>query len=188
MFYHVSREATGDSAENHPYLSYTNYRKDNAFIVISLNTFMRDAHHEHWDGFSTNRVADRLYIEFENTFLSVPQITGVYPWYHELGYLIKTTARSSLFTTTFTISIANNVNVSDTLLPLQEGAVVNEIKMALHSRRALAMWRWISSMSRTVGRRTSPPSQQSRHSLVCALCASSRIGRCSETWSPLLTR
>ena len=125
MFYHVSREATGDSAENHPYLSYTNYRKDNAFIVISLNTFMRDAHHEHWDGFSTNRVADRLYIEFENTFLSVPQITGVYPWYHELGYLDNNVGLNckvfTVYDNIYYIDRNNNLNVSDTLLPLQEG-------------------------------------------------------------------
>ena len=125
MFYHVSREATGDSAENHPYLSYTNYRKDNAFIVISLNTFMRDAHHEHWDGFSTNRVADRLYIEFENTFLSVPQITGVYPWYHELGYLDNNIGLNckvfTVYDNIYYIDRNNNLNVSDTLLPLQEG-------------------------------------------------------------------
>lgn len=125
MFYHISREAMGDSAEHHPYFNFSSFAKDSAIIVISLNTFMRDAHHEHWDGFSTNRVADRLYVEFQSTFLTIPQSTAISPWYYDLGYVDNCTGLNckvfTVYDNIYYIDRNNNLNVSDTLLPLQEG-------------------------------------------------------------------
>lgn len=125
MFYHISREAMGDSAENHPYFRYDSFRKDMAVIVISLNTFMRDAHHEFWDGFSTNRVADRLYIEFENIPFSIPQASAILPWYDDIGYDDNNIGFNckvfTIYDNIYYIDRNNNLNVSDTLLPLQEG-------------------------------------------------------------------
>lgn len=127
MFYHVSREAMGDSAENHPYFSYEKFRKDMAVIVISLNTFMRDAHHEFWDGFSTNRVADRLYVEFEHIPLDISKISAIAPYYHDLGYFDNCDKLNckvfTVYDNIYYIDRDNNLNVSDTLLPLQEGRI-----------------------------------------------------------------
>ena len=124
MFYHISREAMGDKAEDHPFFSRKSFDQDGAYIVISLNTFMRDAHHEFWDGFSTNRVADRLYVEFENTFLLSGNLAAIPPWYYDTGYVDNC---QNLICKVFTvydniyyIDRNNNLNVSDTLLPLQE--------------------------------------------------------------------
>ena len=125
MFYHISREAMGDSAENHPYFSYDSFRRDGAIVVISLNTFMRDAHREFWDGFSTNRVADRLYVEFFIDEFHIPMLTAIAPWYYDLGYNdIDRNLVCKVFTVydnIYYIDRNNNLNVSDTLLPLQEG-------------------------------------------------------------------
>ena len=125
MFYHISREAMGDSAENHPYFRYDSFRKDMAVIVISLNTFMRDAHHEFWDGFSTNRVADRLYIEFESTPVEMQHAGEILPWYHHIGYNDNCDKLNckvfTIYDNIYYIDRNNNLNVSDTLLPLQEG-------------------------------------------------------------------
>ena len=125
MFYHISREAMGDSAENHPYLNYASFRKDMAVIVISLNTFMRDAHHEFWDGFSTNRVADRLYIEFESTPVEMEYAANILPWYRNIGYNDNCDKLNckvfTIYDNIYYIDRNNNLNVSDTLLPLQEG-------------------------------------------------------------------
>ena len=125
MFYHISREAMGDSAENHPYFRYDSFRKDMAVIVISLNTFMRDAHHEFWDGFSTNRVADRLYVEFEHSPFSSPQASSILPWYDDIGYDDNNIGLNckvfTIYDNIYYIDRNNNLNVSDTLLPLQEG-------------------------------------------------------------------
>ena len=125
MFYHISREAMGDSAEDHPYFSYDSFRRDGAIVVISLNTFMRDAHREFWDGFSTNRVADRLYVEFNIDEFHVPMLTAMAPWYYDLGYNdIDRNLVCKVFTVydnIYYIDRNNNLNVSDTLLPLQEG-------------------------------------------------------------------
>ena len=125
MFYHISREAMGDSAEDHPIFKYEAFRKDMAVIIISLNTFMRDAHHEFWDGFSTNRVADRLYVEFENTPVEIGTATSIMPWYHDIGYndnCAKLNCKVfTVYDNIYYIDRNNNLNVSDTLLPLQEG-------------------------------------------------------------------
>ena len=126
MFYHISREATGDSAEEHPYFKYDSFRKDGmSAIVISLNTFMRDAHHEFWDGFSTNRVADRLYIEFETAFLAQDEADKLAPWYYAHNYqgnITKLVCKVfTIYDNIYYIDRNNNLNVSDTLLPLQEG-------------------------------------------------------------------
>ena len=125
MFYHISREAMGDSAENHPYLNYASFRKDMAVIVISLNTFMRDAHHEFWDGFSTNRVADRLYIEFESTPVELHRAATILPWYQNIAYNDNCDKLNckvfTIYDNIYYIDRNNNLNVSDTLLPLQEG-------------------------------------------------------------------
>ena len=125
MFYHISREAMGDSAENHPYLNYASFRKDMAVIVISLNTFMRDAHHEFWDGFSTNRVADRLYIEFESTPVELHRAAAFLPWYQNIAYNDNCDKLNckvfTIYDNIYYIDRNNNLNVSDTLLPLQEG-------------------------------------------------------------------
>ncbi|ESU40061.1 Hypothetical protein GSB_154738 [Giardia duodenalis] len=123
MFYHISREAMGDAAENHPYFKYDSFRKDMA--VISLNTFMRDAHHEFWDGFSTNRVADRLYVEFENTPVEMQYAANILPWYQRIGYNDNCDKLNckifTIYDNIYYIDRNNNLNVSDTLLPLQEG-------------------------------------------------------------------
>ena len=126
MFYHISREATGGSAEEHPYFKYGSFRKDGmSAIVISLNTFMRDAHHEFWDGFSTNRVADRLYVEFNAAFFSVPNGAHICPWYYLSNYqgnISKLICKVfTVYDNIYYIDRNNNLNVSDTLLPLQEG-------------------------------------------------------------------
>lgn len=125
MFYHVSREAMGDGAEDHPFFSRKGFDKDCAYIVISLNTFMRDAHHEYWDGFSTNRVADRLYVEFENIYLFPGNLTAIPPWYYDMGYIDNTRELIckvfTVYDNIYYIDRNNNLNVSDTLLPLQEG-------------------------------------------------------------------
>ncbi|ESU40204.1 Hypothetical protein GSB_154581, partial [Giardia duodenalis] len=126
MFYHISREAMGDSAENHPYFKYDSFRKDGmSAIVISLNTFMRDAHHEFWDGFSTNRVADRLYVEFENTPVEMQYAANILPWYQRIGYNDNCDKLNckvfTIYDNIYYIDRNNNLNVSDTLLPLQEG-------------------------------------------------------------------
>ena len=125
MFYHISREAMGDSAENHPYFRYDSFRKDMAVIVISLNTFMRDAHHEFWDGFSTNRVADRLYVEFESTPVEMEYAADILPWYRNIGYNDNCDRFNckvfTIYDNIYYIDRNNNLNVSDTLLPLQEG-------------------------------------------------------------------
>lgn len=126
MFYHISREATGESAEEHPYFKYDSFRKDGmSAIVISLNTFMRDAHHEFWDGFSTNRVADRLYIEFETAFLAQDEADKLAPWYYAHNYqgnITKLVCKVfTIYDNIYYIDRNNNLNVSDTLLPLQEG-------------------------------------------------------------------
>ena len=125
MFYHISREAMGDSAENHPYFRYDSFRKDMAVIVISLNTFMRDAHHEFWDGFSTNRVADRLYVEFENTPVEMEYAANILPWYRNISYNDNCDKLNckvfTIYDNIYYIDRNNNLNVSDTLLPLQEG-------------------------------------------------------------------
>ncbi|ESU35714.1 Hypothetical protein DHA2_150965 [Giardia duodenalis] len=125
MFYHISREAMGDSAENHPYLNYASFRKDMAVIVISLNTFMRDAHHEFWDGFSTNRVADRLYVEFESTPVELHRAANILPWYQNIAYNDNCDKLNckvfTIYDNIYYIDRNNNLNVSDTLLPLQEG-------------------------------------------------------------------
>lgn len=125
MFYHISREAMGDSAEDHPFFSRKGFDRDCAYVVISLNTFMRDAHHEFWDGFSTNRVADRLYVEFENTYLRPSNLAAIPPWYYDLGYIDNTCNLNckvfTIYDNIYYIDRNNNLNVSDTLLPLQEG-------------------------------------------------------------------
>ncbi|ESU38372.1 Hypothetical protein GSB_155522, partial [Giardia duodenalis] len=126
MFYHISRESTGDSAEVHPYFKYDSFRKDGmSAIVISLNTFMRDAHHEFWDGFSTNRVADRLYVEFENTPVEMQYAANILPWYQRIGYNDNCDKLNckvfTIYDNIYYIDRNNNLNVSDTLLPLQEG-------------------------------------------------------------------
>ena len=125
MFYHISREAMGDSAEDHPFFSRKGFDRDCAYVVISLNTFMRDAHHEFWDGFSTNRVADRLYVEFENTYLRPSNLAAIPPWYYDLGYVDNTQNLNckvfTIYDNIYYIDRNNNLNVSDTLLPLQEG-------------------------------------------------------------------
>lgn len=125
MFYHISREAMGDSAEDHPFFSRKGFDRDCAYVVISLNTFMRDAHHEFWDGFSTNRVADRLYVEFENTNLASGNLAAIPPWYYDLGYLANCVNLNckvfTIYDNIYYIDRDNNLNVSDTLLPLQEG-------------------------------------------------------------------
>lgn len=125
MFYHISREAMGDTAEAHPYFKYDSFRKDMAVIVISLNTFMRDAHHEFWDGFSTNRVADRLYVEFENTPVEMQYAANILPWYQRIGYNDNCDKLNckvfTIYDNIYYIDRNNNLNVSDTLLPLQEG-------------------------------------------------------------------
>ena len=125
MFYHISREAMGDSAEDHPYFRYDSFRKDMAVIVISLNTFMRDAHHEFWDGFSTNRVADRLYIEFESTPVELHRAATILPWYQNIAYNDNCDKLNckvfTIYDNIYYIDRNNNLNVSDTLLPLQEG-------------------------------------------------------------------
>ena len=125
MFYHISREAFGDSAEDHPYFGFESFRKDGAIIAISLNTFMRDAAHEYWDGFSTNRVADRLYVEFNVNSFAINDASEITPWYMDLGY---NGAQSAMVCKVFTIydniyyiDRNNNLNVADTLIPLQEG-------------------------------------------------------------------
>lgn len=127
MFYHVSREALGDVAENHPYFNYASFRKDTATITISLNTFMRDAHHEFWDGFSTNRVADRLYVEFELIPLSIDSYSQIMPWYRDVGYNNNNGELNckvfTIYDNIYYIDRDNNLNVSDTLLPLQEGRI-----------------------------------------------------------------
>lgn len=127
MFYHVSRESIGDKAENHPFFNYANFRKDTAIIVISLNTFMRDAHHEFWDGFSTNRVADRLYVEFEHIPFGIESASQILPWYDVVGYNNNnSTLNCKVFTVydnIYFIDRDNNLNVSDTFLPLQEGRI-----------------------------------------------------------------
>lgn len=127
MFYHVSREAMGDSAENHPFFSLENFNKDMAVIVISLNTFMRDAHHEFWDGFSTNRVADRLYVEFNNEEFVIPDLSKIQPWYDDIGYQDNCVGLDckvfTIYDNIYFIDRDNNLNVSDTLLPLQEGRI-----------------------------------------------------------------
>ncbi|EFO61627.1 Hypothetical protein GLP15_3538 [Giardia lamblia P15] len=127
MFYHVSREALGDMAENHPYFNYASFRKDTATITISLNTFMRDAHHEFWDGFSTNRVADRLYVEFELIPLGIESLTQIMPWYRDIGYNNNNASLNckvfTIYDNIYYIDRDNNLNVSDTLLPLQEGRI-----------------------------------------------------------------
>lgn len=127
MFYHVSREALGDVAENHPYFNYASFRKDTATITISLNTFMRDAHHEFWDGFSTNRVADRLYVEFELVPLGIESLTQIMPWYRDIGYNNHNASLNckvfTIYDNIYYIDRDNNLNVSDTLLPLQEGRI-----------------------------------------------------------------
>lgn len=125
MFYHISREAMGDSAEDHPFFSRKGFDRDCAYVVISLNTFMRDAHHEFWDGFSTNRVADRLYVEFENINLAPGNLVSIPPWYYDLGYADNCVNLNckvfTIYDNIYYIDRDNNLNVSDTLLPLQEG-------------------------------------------------------------------
>lgn len=125
MFYHISREAMGDAAEDHPFFSRMGFDRGCAYVVISLNTFMRDAHHEYWDGFSTNRVADRLYVEFENTYLLPSNLIAIPPWYYDLGYIDNTRNLNckvfTIYDNIYYIDRNNNLNVSDTLLPLQEG-------------------------------------------------------------------
>lgn len=127
MFYHISREAMGDSAENHPFFSLENFNKDMAVIVISLNTFMRDAHHEFWDGFSTNRVADRLYVEFNNEEFVIPDLSKIQPWFDDIGYQDNCIGLDckvfTIYDNIYYIDRDNNLNVSDTLLPLQEGRI-----------------------------------------------------------------
>lgn len=127
MFYHVSREAMGDSAENHPFFSLENFNKDMAVIVISLNTFMRDAHHEYWDGFSTNRVADRLYVEFNNEEFVIPDLSKIQPWYDDIGYQDNCVGLNckvfTIYDNIYYIDRNNNLNVSDTLIPLSEGRI-----------------------------------------------------------------
>ena len=126
MFYHVSREATGNSADEHPYFKYGSFRKDGmSAIIISLNTFMRDAHHEFWDGFSTNRVADRLYVEFNAAFFAQCNGAQICPWYYLSNYqgnISKLICKVfTVYDNIYYIDRNNNLNVSDTLLPLQEG-------------------------------------------------------------------
>lgn len=125
MFYHVSREALGDAAENHPFFSRKDFDRGCSYVVISLNTFMRDAHHEFWDGFSTNRVADRLYVEFEDAYLVPSNLVSIPPWYYDLAYIdnVKKLVCKvfTVYDNIYYIDRNNNLNVSDTLLPLQEG-------------------------------------------------------------------